>query len=127
MWAVSEFCARTSIAPEQAQRHNSPPSRAFSYKKQAQLQIDISIPYFLKKEKSMRTIQLTVPDNLDLKDHEVSMIVATKLYQDAKLSAGQAAAMVGLSKRAFIEMLGKYGVSVFSSSISDLHSDIANA
>jgi hypothetical protein len=24
-------------------------------------------------------------------------------------------------------MLGKYGVSVFSSSVSDLHSDIANA
>ena len=35
--------------------------------------------------------------------------------------------MVGLSKRAFIELLGKYGVSVLSQSISDLHSDIANA
>jgi len=35
--------------------------------------------------------------------------------------------MVGLSKRAFIELLGKYGVSDLSHSISDLHSDIANA
>ena len=75
----------------------------------------------------MRTIQLNIPDNLDLKDHDFLMIVATKLYEDAKLSAGQAAEIVGLSKRAFIEMLGKYGVSVFSTSISDLHSDIANA
>ena len=75
----------------------------------------------------MRTIQLHIPDNVDLKDYDVSMIVAAKLYEDAKLSAGQAAEMVGLSKRAFIEMLGKYGVSVFSTEISDLHSDIANA
>jgi len=75
----------------------------------------------------MRTIQINIPDSLDLKDYDFSMIVAAKLYEDAKLSAGQAAQIVGLSKRAFIEMLGKYGVSVFSTSIPDLHSDIANA
>jgi predicted HTH domain antitoxin len=75
----------------------------------------------------MRTIQLNVPDNLDLKDHDFSMIIASKLYEEAKLSAGQAAEIVGLSKRAFIEMLGKYGVSVFSQSVSDLKSDIKNA
>jgi predicted HTH domain antitoxin len=75
----------------------------------------------------MRTVQLRIPDGVDLKDYDVSMIVAAKLYEDAKLSAGQAAQIAGLSKRAFIEMLGKYGVSVFSTSVSDLHSDIANA
>lgn len=75
----------------------------------------------------MRTIHLNIPDSVDLKDYDFSMIIATKLYEDAKLSAGQAAKMVGLSKRAFIELLGKYGVSVFSKSISDLHSDIKNA
>ncbi|MGD9931734.1 MAG: UPF0175 family protein [Mangrovibacterium sp.] len=75
----------------------------------------------------MRTIQLHIPDSVDLKDYDFSMIIASKLYEEAKLSAGQAAEIVGLSKRAFIEMLGKYGVSVFSTSISDLNSDIANA
>jgi len=75
----------------------------------------------------MRTIQLNIPENLDLNDYDFSMILAAKLYEDAKLSAGQAAEIVGLSKRAFIEMLGKYGVSVFSTSVSDLNSDIANA
>ena len=75
----------------------------------------------------MRTIQLNIPDDVDLKDHDFFMILAAKLYEDAKLSSGQAAQMVGLSKRAFIEMLGKYGVSVFSTSTSDLHSDISNA
>jgi len=75
----------------------------------------------------MRTVQINIPDEVDLNDYEFSMIVASKLYQDAKLSAGQAAKMVGLSKRAFIELLGKYDVSVMSSSVSDLHSDISNA
>lgn len=75
----------------------------------------------------MRTIQLHIPEDLDLKDHDVSMIIAAKLYEDGKLSSGQAAEIAGLSKRAFIELLGKYGVSVFSNSVSELHSDIANA
>lgn len=75
----------------------------------------------------MRTIQLHLPEDLDLKDHDVSMIIAAKLYEDGKLSSGQAAEIAGLSKRTFIELLGKYGVSVFSNSVSELHSDIANA
>ena len=75
----------------------------------------------------MRTIQLNIPDSIDLRDYDFSMIVATRLYEEAKVSSGQAAEIVGLSKRAFIELLGKYGVSVFSTSISDLKSDIANA
>ena len=75
----------------------------------------------------MRTIQLNVPDDLDMKDFDLTMIIASKLYEDGKLSSGQAAEMVGLSKRAFIELLGRYDVSVLSQSISDLHSDIANA
>lgn len=75
----------------------------------------------------MRTIQLNIPDGIALKDHDFSMILASKLYEDGILSAGQAAKIVGLSKRAFIEILGKYGVSIMTSSISELNSDIANA
>ncbi len=75
----------------------------------------------------MRKISINIPDNVDLKDYDLSMIIASKLYEDAKLSAGQAAKIVGLSKRAFIEILGKYGASIFSKSIEDLRSDIKNA
>jgi len=75
----------------------------------------------------MRTIQLNVPDCLDLRDYDLSMLIAAKLYEEAKVSAGQAAEIAGLSKRSFIELLGRYGVSVFSTSISDLKSDIVNA
>lgn len=62
-----------------------------------------------------------------MSDYDFSMMLASKLYEDKKLTLGQAAKMVGLTKRAFIELQGKYGVSIFSSSVSDLHSDIENA
>jgi len=35
--------------------------------------------------------------------------------------------MAGISKRAFVELLGRYGVSLFSRSIEDLQKNIANA
>jgi len=75
----------------------------------------------------MRTVQLQIPDDVDLRDYDFSMIVAAKLYEEGKLSSGQAAQIAGLSKRAFIEILGRYGVSIFSTSIEDLNSDFANA
>jgi len=62
-----------------------------------------------------------------MSDYDFSMMIAAKLYEEGKLSSGQAAEMVGLSKRAFIEVMGIYGVSVFSTSINDLHLDITNA
>jgi predicted HTH domain antitoxin len=75
----------------------------------------------------MRTIQLNIPDSIDKNDNELAMIIASKLYEDGTLSSGQAADLAGLSKRTFIELLGKYGVSIFSTSVEDLESDIANA
>ena len=75
----------------------------------------------------MRTIEIQIPDDVDMKDHDFLMLIAAKLYEDGRLSSGQAAKMVGVSRITFIELLGKYGVSVFSSSSSDLESDISNA
>ncbi len=72
----------------------------------------------------MKTINLNIPDDLD--EREVAMLLAAKLYEEGKLSSGQAADLVGLSKRTFIEMLGKYGVSVFSTDVNDLKKDIEN-
>ena len=75
----------------------------------------------------MRTIHLSIPESVDKNDNELVMIIASRLYEDGTLSSGQAADLAGLTKRTFIELLGKYGVSVFSTSIDDLESDIANA
>ena len=55
------------------------------------------------------------------------MLVATKLYEQGKLSLGQAAEVAGLTKRTFAELLGKYNVSIFNYSASDIHGDVANA
>jgi predicted HTH domain antitoxin len=55
------------------------------------------------------------------------MLLAAKLYEDRKLALGYCAELAGLSKRAFIEILGKYGVSVFSQTADELNSDIENA
>lgn len=38
----------------------------------------------------MRTIQLNIPDSLAISDIDLVMIVASKLYEDGKLSSGQA-------------------------------------
>lgn len=70
---------------------------------------------------------LNVPDNLRTRTFDLSMYLASKLYEDGLLSSGQAAEMVGVSKRTFIEMMGKYGVSVFSPSPETLNQDIMNA
>ncbi|CAD5262734.1 conserved hypothetical protein [Imperialibacter sp. EC-SDR9] len=74
----------------------------------------------------MKTITLNnIPDDIDEK--EVSMIVAAKLFDQGKLSSGQAAAIAGISKREFIETVGEYGVSVFQQSAEDLLNDVENA
>ncbi len=75
----------------------------------------------------MKTLNLDLPENIDVKDFELSMILASKLYEDGKLSSGQAAKLAGLSKKAFLELLGVYGVLFMSSSISDLQNDLDNA
>lgn len=74
----------------------------------------------------MKTIHFQVPDDVDLKDYEYTMTIAAKLYEGCSLSSGQSARVAGLFNRAFIELLGRYRVSVLSSSLSDLRSDIAN-
>ncbi len=74
----------------------------------------------------MRGITLRVPDNRGAA-FDYALYLASKLYEDAEMSAGQAAEIAGLSKRTFIEMMGKYGVSPFSSRVEDLLTDITNA
>ncbi len=35
----------------------------------------------------MRIVKLRIPDDVDLKDHDISMIIASKLYEEGKLSS----------------------------------------
>ena len=73
------------------------------------------------------SIQIHIPAGLQLSQFELRMMLASKLFEQGHISTGQGAEMVGLSKRAFIELLGKYGVSVFQYSIEEIESDLTNA
>lgn len=75
----------------------------------------------------MRTIQFNIPDTVDLDDREAKMLLASRLYEKGKLTLGQAAQLADLSKRAFMEILGDYEVSIFNFPVSDLDNDISNA
>lgn len=74
----------------------------------------------------MAEITLKIPGTAEVSTFELNMIVASRLFESGKLSSGQAAEMVGLSKRAFIELLGKFGVSVFGYSSVELMADLKN-
>ena len=66
----------------------------------------------------MKTLTLQLSDNVDEKD--VKMQISAHLYDKGILSSGQAADLVCISKREFIETVGQYGVSIFGESIEDL-------
>jgi predicted HTH domain antitoxin len=75
----------------------------------------------------MRTLQINIPDNVDLSEQEASTALAARLYEMGKLSLGQAAEVAGYSKATFIELLSKYGVSIFNYPADELDNDVANA
>lgn len=75
----------------------------------------------------MRTITLKIPENLDISSNELVFILAGQLFEDGKLSLGQAAELAGLTTRTFAELLGKANIPTFNYPGSDLPRDVANA
>jgi len=75
----------------------------------------------------MNKVVINIPESINLKSFDFAVYVASKMYEDGLVSAGQASEIVGISKRAFIEIMGRYGVSLFSRSLDDLKNDISNA
>ena len=75
----------------------------------------------------MKTLTLNIPDTLDVDNRDLAMLVSTRLYEQGKLSLGQAAEMAGLTKRTFTELLGHYNISIFNFPVIDLSKDVANA
>lgn len=75
----------------------------------------------------MQTVQVQLPDFVTIDTRELLLLLASKLYERGTLSLGQAAEMVGVSKRTFMELLGDYGVSVFNYPPEELVEDLGNA
>ena len=59
------------------------------------------------------TITVKIPASAAMSATDVELFLAAKLYEAGKLTSGQAAEMVGLSKYDFIHLLGNYDVSFF--------------
>jgi len=74
----------------------------------------------------MKTISLKVPEMFDLDATQLYMILASSLYEQGKLSLGQAAELANMSKRTFAELLGNYNVSIFNYPASDLKNESIN-
>jgi predicted HTH domain antitoxin len=71
------------------------------------------------------TLELDLPPGVNLSDAELKMILAAKLFDMGELSSGQAAKMAGISRREFLESVGKYGVSIFQYDADELEEDLA--
>ncbi len=56
----------------------------------------------------MQILQLRLPDFVTIESEELTLILASHLYEQGKLSMGQAAELAGLPKRKFMELLGHY-------------------
>jgi predicted HTH domain antitoxin len=70
----------------------------------------------------MTELRVTLPN--DVAENEGRLLLAMKLYEVGKLSVGQASKMAGLSKQAFMEMLGQYKVPVIAYSPEDLRKEL---
>ncbi len=70
----------------------------------------------------MRTLLVEYPEDLlrDVKEDDVARLaqeaLIVRLYDLGKLSSGGAADALGVSRREFLDLLGRYGVSPFDES-----------
>jgi predicted HTH domain antitoxin len=71
----------------------------------------------------MKTLTLSLPDNLELDPRQTVHFLAAKLCEAGKLSLGQAAELAGLSKVAFAEILADYDVSLFNYPAEEISRD----
>jgi predicted HTH domain antitoxin len=70
----------------------------------------------------LKTLQIELPP--EVSKEEARLLLAIKLYELGRLSLGQSAKLAGYSERAFIELLGKYGVPVVAYSSEELREEV---
>ena len=75
----------------------------------------------------MQQVTISLPQGVSISELDVRMILAGKLFEEGKLTSGQAAEWVGISKRDFVERLGNYGFSPFGYDFDELKEDLSGA
>lgn len=66
----------------------------------------------------MKSLIIEIPENVN--ENKFRMSIASNLFDQGILSSGQSAKLVGISKREFLENVGKYGVTIFNETKEDL-------
>ncbi|MDP9314012.1 MAG: UPF0175 family protein [Chloroflexota bacterium] len=66
----------------------------------------------------MMTLTIQVPDKLASKDkHQLEMLareaLVVRLFDLGELSSGEGAELLAITRREFLDLVGRYGVSVF--------------
>ena len=80
----------------------------------------------------MHTLTLDYPDGFEQAVHltsaelsdQIRLMAALKMFELGKLSSGKAAELAGLSRVEFLEMCGRYRVSVFNFSPDELEAEV---
>ena len=72
----------------------------------------------------MTAVELKVDLPMNVSADEAQLLLAIKLFEVGKVTLGQAAKISGFSKRAFMEILGRYHVPVFNYSAEDLRQEL---
>ena len=71
---------------------------------------------------SIYEVRIELPESLS--EEEAKTLLAVKSFEVGKLTLGQAARMADLSKRAFLELLGRHKVPVFNYSPEELRREL---
>ncbi|NEP46744.1 MAG: UPF0175 family protein [Okeania sp. SIO2H7] len=72
----------------------------------------------------MNTTELKISLPHGLSEDEAKLMLAIKLYEVGKISLGQGAKIAGFSKRAFMEILGRYKIPIFAYSPEELREEL---
>lgn len=71
-----------------------------------------------KNHEQMKSLTINLPEEVEL--NNVRMLIAAALFEKGVLSSGQAAEIVGITRRVFLETVGNYGVSIFGENEDDI-------
>lgn len=84
---------------------------------------------------NMRTLEIPYPADMpealgespEEFERQIKFLVAAKMYELGRISSGRAAELAGISRVAFLDELGRYRISVFNYSLSELEKEIREA
>ncbi len=76
----------------------------------------------------MKTLTIELPQEFTpQQEHDLKMELAGTLYTKGLLTTSEAAVLVGIERRAFMEQMGQYGFSLIGDSIEQFSKEVADA